>query len=118
MIVCVGASMLLGGCAGDGRSPVAAQEAVTWPESQAVRLTVDSCNASPEGTVVEETEELVRVRVEAFDSTDGCADAVTVCLGRPLASRQLVDATTADRIPVREEGGPVLHCAIPLEGSG
>jgi hypothetical protein len=63
---------------------------------------VPTCNGEPEVTMLEETEDEVRVEVvsQRQRGGDDCLDGVQVELDRPLGDRALIDVTSGRTVRV------------------
>lgn len=87
------------------RGPVEVWEAYTGGGT-GLQLTVGSCNGEPEVTVLEQTDDEVRVEITSSTPAPGwpgedCLDGLELTLDAPLGDRTLVDLSTGDTVGVR-----------------
>jgi hypothetical protein len=86
----------------DGRAPIPVQDVrVTEGDKRELRLTVPTCQGSPEVDVLSENYRRVVVRVVSDVQngvTGACLDSARVRLQGQLGDRELIDATTADEL--------------------
>ena len=86
------------------RGPVEITEA-TATGGTTLQLHVDSCNGEPEVTVLEQTDDEVRVEITSTTPAPGwggddCLDGLELSLDAPLGNRALVDLSTGDLVAV------------------
>ena len=92
---------------GVGDRQVAIREVSGEPGSAVLRMGVASCNREPR---VEADETQSQVRLSAFihrpgllEAQDDCRDQASVTLESPLDTRQVVDTSSGDVLPVMDE---------------
>lgn len=99
------AGLLVAGCGDDGGQPVGVREATVQADGTTLDLGLTICSAEQIQVTTEETDDEVRVTVEATGVSDeDCAGSTQVELTRRLGRRTLIDTESGEEVEVTRAG--------------
>lgn len=107
--IAASSAMLLVACGGGTRNAAVVELMFISADGRTLTVGIDSCNAEPVLTVVEQQADRVVLTAESEQTAGGdCADGGVVTLREPLGDRRLVDDLTgrdviADNVQVLDE---------------